>query len=221
MGKQRAPVIPIGDISDSVYARARELLARLSQVDPITYSHCLRVGQGALQLAKAAGLNPLEQKQAEFVGLLHDIGKIGIDREVLHKPARLTDAEYELVKRHPEISEQMLLPLQDLAFFQSIIPGIRGHHERVDGRGYPDGLADEEIPLFARLVLVVDTLDAMTVDRPYRKGLPLERVYSELSQHKGTQFDSQLVRIFLESHPHWQKTETDQETFERIIKATG
>jgi putative nucleotidyltransferase with HDIG domain len=172
--------------------------------DEATYQHCIRVSRNARLLAEAAGLNESEQKIVEFAGLFHDIGKIGVPDDILNKPAQLTDAEYAVMKSHPMLSVQILKPLTTVEFFQKIIPGVRHHHERFDGRGYPNGVSGELIPLASRLILVVDTFDAMTADRAYRKGLPWEVAYQELKDFAGKQFDPRLVEIFLKAHPRWQ-----------------
>ena len=207
-----------GDIPDYAYAEAESILATLKQADPSTYEHCLRVGRSAAQLAKAAGLSPFEQKIAEFAGLLHDVGKLGVDPAIVHKPGRLTELEYRAMMMHSLFSVKMISHLEGVPFFDQVISGVRSHHERIDGRGYPDKLGGESIPLTARIVLVVDTLDAMTEDRPYRKGLPVEEVYKELLKYAGTQFDSALVSIFLQSYRFWKEEPHTEETLHLIVK---
>lgn len=189
------------DIPDWTLEVANSLMEAVRQKDVETYFHCIRVSRGTRLLAKAAGLNEIDQKAAEFAGLFHDIGKIGIPDSILLKPARLTDEEYELMKNHPEMSVQLLKPLEGVEFFARMLPGIRHHHEWFDGRGYPHGLNGEDIPFESRLVLIADTYDAMTADRAYRKGRAPEVAYKELVDYSGRQFDPQLVKIFLDSHP--------------------
>jgi HD-GYP domain-containing protein (c-di-GMP phosphodiesterase class II) len=169
--------------------------------DPETYFHCVRVSRGARLLARAAGLDELSQRTVEFAALFHDIGKVGVPDGILQKPAKLTDEEFKAMMAHPELSAQILAPLTNVEFYCRLIPGVRHHHERFDGRGYPDGVQGEEIPLEARIILVADTFDAMTADRPYRKGLSAERAYQEIREFAGRQFDPRLAQIFLESHP--------------------
>lgn len=190
----------------------------LKIVDPLTFAHCCRVGEMARKLARDAGLSEYEQKLAEFAGLFHDIGKIGVPQEIISKPSKLTDEEYDLMKLHPQLSEEIIKPLSSEAFFADLLPGIRGHHERVDGRGYPDKKRGDEIPLIARIILVVDTCDAMSETRAYRKGLPIEVVYEELKRCAGTQFDSQLVQIFLQAHSLWKDQKPDQDTLHYLMK---
>lgn len=211
-----------GDVPDWAYETATALLQCLKTVDPVTYAHCVRVGELSRKLARDAGLNEYEQKLAEFAGLFHDIGKIGVSQNIIAKPGKLDPLELSLMKEHPVISEKIISPLQFNDFFKNILPGIRGHHERVDGQGYPDKLLGDEVPLVARVILVVDTYDAMSQTRAYRKGLPDDVVYTELLRCSGTQFDAQLVKTFLQAHPHWitggALGEPDQDTLHRTIK---
>ncbi|MDX9732265.1 MAG: HD domain-containing phosphohydrolase, partial [Bdellovibrionales bacterium] len=111
--------------------------------------------------------------------------------------------EYKVKQSHPVLSVEILKPLSRVEFFARTLPGIRHHHERFDGRGYPDGLKGEDIPLASRIILVVDTFDAMTWSRPYRKGLPAEVAYKELQDFAGRQFDPKFVEIFLRVHASW------------------
>ena len=206
-----------GDIPDWAYESVGSLLQSLKSVEPSTYQHCLRVGEYCRKLAKESGLNEYEQKVAEFSGLLHDIGKIGIDKDILLKPSRLDPKEIDIMKSHSVISEQIIMPLSAHPFFKQILPAVRGHHERIDGEGYPDKLAGEVIPLISRIILVVDTYDAMAENRVYRKGLPDDVIYSEIKRCQGTQFDPQIARTFLEAHPKWKIT-ADHETYNNIVK---
>ena len=205
-----------GDIPDWAYESVGSLLQALNTVEPSTYQHCLRVGEYSRKLALDLGLNEYEQKVAEFSGLLHDIGKIGIDKDILMKPGRLDPKELDIMKSHSVMSEQIIRPLTAHPFFKQILPAVRGHHERIDGEGYPDKLAGEAIPLISRLILVVDTYDAMGENRVYRKGLPEDVICSEIKRCTGTQFDPQIAKTFLEAHAKWSKT-TDQETKNFII----
>lgn len=207
-----------GDIPDWAYSCVLSILQTLKLSDSETYYHCLRVGEASRKIARDAGLNEYQQKLAEFAGLLHDVGKIGVDKTVIHKPSRLDEKEMEHMKMHPILSAQILDPFAHHDLFAQLQPAVRAHHERMDGEGYPDKKRGEEIPLLARLVLVADTVDAMTHNRPYRKGLPIEVVYKELQKYSGIQFDPQLVQIFLKSHAYWTPEEKDSETFHRISK---
>ncbi len=208
-----------GDIPAWAYGSVAAIMESLKKADVETYHHCLRVGEYSRLLAKYAGLSEYQQKVAEFSGILHDVGKIGVGAQIVHKPGKLTEDEYNKMKDHAEMSEDIVKPLAHSEFFRQVLPVVRGHHERLDGKGYPDKLCGEEIPVLSRVILVVDTLDAMGSDRAYRKGLPIEVIYKELQQYAGTQFDQALVKIFLESHKHWKNEKPDQQTQEQIRKA--
>lgn len=207
-----------GDIPDWSYDSVKSLLEALKAVEPSTYTHCLRVGEYSRKLAAAMGMNEFEQKVAEFAGILHDIGKIGIERNILLKPGKLDAHELDVMQSHSIISEQIIQPFTAHPFFKQILPAVRGHHERLDGEGYPDKLMGDEIPLISRVILVVDTYDAMSVDRIYRKGLNDEIIYAELKRCSGTQFEPELVRIFLSVHASWKNQKSDVETFHHIVR---
>ena len=175
---------------------ARSMLKSLQCKDDYTFGHSMRVAYYSLCLGREAGLNSEELYQLEMSALFHDIGKIGVPDSVLLKPARLDESEFQQMKRHPEMSAEILEgfePLQDVA------KNAKHHHERFDGRGYPDGLKGEDIPYFSRIILIGDTFDAMTSTRPYRKGLPYEVAFEELREFAGSQFDPQLVEYFVEA----------------------
>lgn len=193
---------------------AKAIMEAVRMKNAETFHHCVRVSRGARLLAIAAGLNVEEQRICEFAGLFHDIGKIGIPDHILGKPARLTPEEMTVIKNHPEMSVQILEPLARVDFFYRLIPGVRHHHEWYDGRGYPYGIKGDRIPLAARLVLVVDTYDAITADRVYRKGRSSEVAYRELQDWAGIQFDPFLVKTFLKAHPTWGAK--DQEVFRDV-----
>jgi putative nucleotidyltransferase with HDIG domain len=207
-----------GDIPDWSYDSVKSLMEALKAVEPSTYHHCLRVGEYSRKLALSMGLNEFEQKVAEFSGILHDIGKIGIDRSILLKPGKLDPHELDVIRSHSTMSEEIIKPFAEHPFFKQILPAVRGHHERLDGEGYPDKLMGEEIPLMSRIILVVDTYDAMSEDRVYRKGLPDDIIYAEIKRCSGSQFDPNLVKIFLQAHASWKKQQDDQQTLHQIIR---
>lgn len=208
-----------GDVPEWAYTAVASILTSLKIVDVETYHHCLRVGEYSRKLAKAAGLNQFQQKVAEFSGMLHDVGKMGISQAIIHKPGKLDDIEMAQMMEHPVLSAEIVQPLSEQhLFFKQVLPAVLHHHERLDGQGYPDKQIGDEIPLISRVILIVDTLDAMTMNRAYRQGLPIEKVYRELNRCKGSQFDIQLVHTFLDAHPHWSKEGIDQETQEKIVK---
>jgi len=193
------------DIPDSAFVTSREIMKDVNRKDPETFFHCVRVSQQARLLSEAAGLNEYESRVVEFAGLFHDAGKISVPDSILFKPAKLSEEEYRIMQSHPVQSAKLIEPLAAVHFFKDLLPGVLHHHERIDGLGYPFGLAGDEIPLAARIILVVDTFDAMTATRAYRKGLPAEVAFKELQDFAGRQFDAQLVKIFLEAYPHWSK----------------
>lgn len=207
-----------GDVPDWAYEAAQALMQSLKIVDPVTYAHCCRVGEMSRKLARDAGLNEYQQKLAEFAGLFHDIGKMGVSQDIIAKPGKLDPRELAIMKSHPVMSEDIVKSLAKHDFFAQILPGIRGHHERVDGTGYPDKILGDNIDILARVILVVDTYDAMSQTRAYRKGLPDHVVYEELIRCSGTQFDTQLVNVFLQAHPTWIGQPVDQETDHLLIK---
>ena len=170
------------------------LASAVDAKDPLTEHHCGRVADQALVLARLAGLDTDQVEAVGYGAVLHDVGKIGIAEAVLRKPGKLTDEERAEMQRHPIVGAEILSPLR---LGQIVGPIVRGHHERWDGAGYPDGLRGGEIPIGARLVAVVDAYDAMTHDRPYRTGLSEDEARSELVRHRGSQFDPDLVDLLL------------------------
>lgn len=164
--------------------------------DRYTRGHSERVARIGRLIAATLGLTKRECDQIYVSGLLHDIGKIGVADAVLNKNGRLTDDEFKAIQRHPEIGYHIVKPIVQLSF---TLPGIRHHHESVDGSGYPSGLKDAEIPLMARILAVADAYDAMTSNRPYRDGMPLEKAESILRDGAGTQWDANAVAAFFES----------------------
>jgi len=164
--------------------------------DAYTRGHSERVGVYASKIALEMGHKKEFIERVYIAGLLHDVGKIGVRDAVITKPDRLSAEEYEEIKQHPEIGAKILEPVDFLA---DVAPCVRHHHEWFDGsdRGYPSRLHGEKIPLPSRMILVADTVEAMTSDRPYRKALSLEAVFSELDKYSGSQFDPSCVRAFM------------------------
>jgi putative nucleotidyltransferase with HDIG domain len=162
--------------------------------DDYTGGHTARVTRYAEQLAKQMNLDSSELKWLRLGTPLHDIGKIGIDDSILRKPGALTPEEYKVMQTHTVKGAEILATIPDL---KPVIPVVRSHHERWDGRGYPDGLAGDAIPRLARIVAVADTFDAMTSDRPYRKGMPSAVAFAEVEKQSGKQFDPDCAAAFL------------------------
>ncbi len=161
--------------------------------DLYTWGHADRVTGYAADLAAAAGLPMHIREVIARAGPLHDVGKIGVPDAVLAKPGRLTDEEFALIKRHPEIGDEICRPLRSL---RRLRPAIRHHHERYDGAGYPDGLAGEAIPLEARVMAIADAYDAMASTRPYRAGMPPARARAIIAANEGPQWDPALASLF-------------------------
>lgn len=174
----------------------RALVAAVDAKDSYTRGHSERVGVYSSRIARELSCKNEFIERIYLAGLLHDIGKIGIPDAIITKPTKLDPEEYELMKRHPEIGAGIL---ESVSFLADIVPCVRHHHEWYDGsdRGYPDRLSGETIPFPSRIILVADTVEAMTSDRPYRKGLPLERVIQEIQKFSGTQFDPMAADAFL------------------------
>lgn len=173
----------------------RTMVNVLEHRDAYTAGHSQRVTEITLAVATGIGLPEEEIKTLRLAGLIHDLGKIGIDDHILRKPGRLDEEEYGIIKSHPEKGVQMIEPLD---FLKDTIPVILHHHERYDGSGYPSGLRGEEIPLGARIITIADTFDAMTSSRAYRSARSTGEATDELIRCKGTQFDAEIVGIFLD-----------------------
>ncbi len=171
----------------------KSLLAALKAHDAYTYRHSLRTVRLSLLLARACGLDQAELRMVCLGALLHDVGKVFVPAAVLHKPGRLTAAEWATVKRHPRAGAQLLLGVAAAAGALRI---VAEHHERWDGTGYPAGLVGAEIELKARIVAIGDAFDAMTSARAYRAALSSEAATAELVRCAGTQFDPQVVALF-------------------------
>ena len=166
--------------------------------DPYTSGHSLRVSTLARQIAKELGLHRLAVEHVGTAALLHDIGKIeAVYTDILGKPDKLTPEERAMIESHVTRGEQLLRDLSSVP--EEVIQGVRHHHEREDGKGYPDGLLGDEIPIGAKIIIVCDAVDAMLSDRPYRDALPLTTVLEQLHQHAGRQFDHRIVRALLRS----------------------
>ena len=175
-----------------------EMIMALAQAidakDHYTHGHSQRVAEYSAQLSLLLGDGPQQVKLIYYMGLLHDIGKIGIPVEIINKPGRLTDEEYAIIKSHSVIGAEVLRPIR---IRPELMIGARYHHERYDGRGYPDQLSGEAIPRAARIIAVVDAYDAMTSNRSYRQGLSPQRVREEIARNSGSQFDPEFAGIML------------------------
>ena len=171
------------------------LVSALEARDPYTQEHAGRIRETSMGLAVALQIPPEERRAVRLGAILHDVGKIGVSDSILRKPGPLTHGEWILMRAHPVIGENML---RGIDFLNAALPVVRHHHERWDGRGYPDGLEREEIPVGARIVAVCDAFDAMTSDRPYRPRMPLSAACEELERNAGTQFDPDCAHLLVD-----------------------
>jgi HD-GYP domain-containing protein (c-di-GMP phosphodiesterase class II) len=170
------------------------LTAAIDAKDRYTRGHSERVSHVSTQIARAIGLSAEDVETIRIAGLVHDVGKIGVPEAVLCKQGRLTDPEFDAIKRHPQIGYGIL---QDIRPLKGVLPGVLHHHERWDGKGYPSGLSGESIPLQARIIAIADTFDAMSSTRSYRPAMPRDKVLAELQRCAGTQFDPALIPAFM------------------------
>jgi HD-GYP domain-containing protein (c-di-GMP phosphodiesterase class II) len=168
---------------------ATALARAVDAKDAYTHSHCETVAELCAMIGHELGLDAAHLSRLRLAGLLHDVGKIGITDSILHKPGPLTAAEYEVMKTHPKLGHDIVVAAErhDEAHW------ILHHHERIDGAGYPDGLAGERIPLESRIILVADAFEAITADRPYRQHRTVDEAIAELRRAAGTQFDARCV----------------------------
>ena len=175
-----------------------EMIMALAQAidakDHYTHGHSQRVAEYSAQVSLLLGDAPQQVKLIYYMGLLHDIGKIGIPVEIINKPGKLTEEEYALIKSHSAIGAEVLKPIR---IRPELMIGARYHHERFDGLGYPDKLAGKDIPRAARIIAVVDAYDAMTSNRSYRRGMTPMKVYEEIARNSGSQFDPEFADIML------------------------
>ncbi len=186
------------------------LMQCVEEKDAYTYGHSIRVMEYTLLIARGAKLKESDLRNIELAAMFHDLGKMGIPDCVLLKADSLDFQEEKTIQAHPNKSAAIV---SHIDAFKNVVDGIRHHHERMDGRGYPEKLKGKEIPLYSRIILVADTFDAMTSTRPYRKALPIETAYAELEKYSGSQFDPEFVEIFLNEHkkltlhehPEWLK----------------
>ncbi|PWK15882.1 HD-GYP domain-containing protein [Tumebacillus permanentifrigoris] len=206
------------------HANQQVLLAFASSLekrDPYTAGHSERVAQYAVYIAEELGMSTAELKVIHLGGLLHDIGKIGIPDHVLNKPDRLTVDEYDIMKQHPVIGEELLRGVYTASQLlndserERMLEIVLSHHERPDGRGYPFGLIEEQIPLFAKITAVADAYDAMTSNRAYRNAMSKDQAARILDEGKGTQFWTPAVDAFLRVLEH-QQLEPDVDTLREV-----
>lgn len=170
------------------------IMKSLYEKNPREELHSQRVSKYCTKIGQAMNLSKDKINSLTVAAILHDIGKIAIDDQILDKPGKLTDKEYEMIKKHPEIGYRILSASKQYA---EISNDILHHHERMDGKGYPSGIKGEDIPLNARIISVADAYDAMVFSRPYRASLTKEEAIKELKDNAGTQFDPMIVKAFI------------------------
>ena len=188
------------DLKELFIGSLKSLTSSIDAKDKYTHGHSERVAFISRWIAeKLSEREKLDEEQIHMVylaGLLHDIGKIGIEEGVLRKTGKLTDQEYDRIKQHPSIGAGILHEIKQM---RDVIPGVLSHHERIDGRGYPEGLSGEQIPLTGKIVGLADSFDAMTSKRTYRDAMTVENALEEIEKGLGTQFDEKIGRVFLDS----------------------
>ncbi|MFQ5586060.1 MAG: HD domain-containing phosphohydrolase [Thermodesulfobacteriota bacterium] len=184
------------ELRETFFTTAGALADAIEKRDPYTGGHTKRVLKYSTAIANYLNLQPREMETLKLSAVLHDIGKIGVEDKILKKTDKLSDEEMMVMNMHPKLGAEIVDHIRQL---KDVIPAMLYHHERVDGKGYPDGLREEGIPLTARIIAVADTYDAMTTSRPYRKGLPPEIAIDEIKREVGTQFDGEVVAAFVRS----------------------
>ena len=185
------------ELKDTFITTAEVLAETIDLRDPYTGGHTKRVKNYSLAIGRELGLPHEVLDRLQISAILHDIGKIGIRDDILMKEGRLNQDEFEKMQMHPRFGAELLNHVKQL---KDIAPGVRGHHEKYDGSGYPDKLAGKDIPLFARIITVADTVDAMMTNRPYRNALTMQDVMKELYKYTGTQFDGEIVAAFIKAY---------------------
>ncbi len=196
-------------LENSYLETVTALAAAMEAKDHYTAEHADMLATMAVSVGRRLGLDESELRDLQFASVLHDIGKIGIPGHILNKPDKLTDDEFRVMAEHTLIGERIISTIEYLSPIASV---IRSAHERWDGRGYPDGLAGDEIPRAARILFVCDAFHAMTSDRPYRRAMPAEDALRELARNAGTQFDPEVVEAFLEVWPHFEESDVRPRT---------
>jgi putative nucleotidyltransferase with HDIG domain len=185
------------ELEEMFFQTAESLADAIEKRDPYTGGHTQRVTSYSLATARHLQLKSWDKRCLKIAAVLHDVGKIGIEDEILRKPEPLSPEEYNTIKLHTKMGAEILDHIRQL---KDIIPGVRYHHEQTNGKGYPEGLKGEETPIIAKIVAVADTYDAMTTDRPYRKALTKETAIEELKRCSGVQFDSKVVDAFVKAY---------------------
>lgn len=185
------------ELKDAFYGTAEALAETIEIRDPYTVGHTRRVMNYCLMIGKSIGLSKKELEDLRLAAILHDVGKIGMRDDVLLKNGRLNRDEFEKMVMHAKYGAEILSHVKQL---KDVVPGIRSHHERIDGKGYPDNLKDKDIPVIAKIIAVADTFDAMTTNRPFRKAMSRESAFKKLRNNAGTQLDKDIVDTFINAY---------------------
>jgi len=175
----------------------RTLVSAIDAADPFTRGHAERISEMSLKIGRRLNMTEDQLEELEYAALIHDIGRAAIYYDVLLKPGRLDDDEKALMQTHPKVGYDII---RNLKFMQGAAEIVHAHHEQPDGKGYPRGLSGEQIPVGSRIIMAAATYDAMTQDRPYRRGLSAEAAIEELEAKSGTQFFPDIVKIMIELH---------------------
>jgi putative nucleotidyltransferase with HDIG domain len=183
------------ELQKSYFETIRALVNAIEAKDKYTKGHSEKVTQIALLIAEKLGLTDRDKNILKHAAILHDIGKIGIDLHILQKKGTLTPEERAAIEEHPLIGEHILEPIE---FLKEVREIIHQHHERIDGRGYPNGVKGNNLSLLSKILTIADAYEAMSSDRPYRKAMNKDDIIIELNTHKGTQFDSNLVDVLVD-----------------------
>ena len=199
-------------LEDAYSSTIAALIKAIEAKDPYTRGHSERVSNLCVEISRALNLPEDQVESLGRIAALHDIGKIGIPKRILTKPHKLTEEEFKQIKEHPRIGARIL---RDVGFLKNLIPAVYYHHEKIDGTGYSSGLSGNNIPLFARVISIADSYDAMTSDRAYRQALPKKEVVNQLLDHSGTQFDSKIVSALLQVIGENSKERTERPAFSR------
>jgi len=185
------------ELEEMFFQTAESMAEAIEKRDPCTGGHTKRVTSYCATVARHLRLQPEARKWLRIAATLHDVGKLGVEDQILRKPARLSPEEYAKIKGHSAMGAGILQHIRKL---REIIPSVKYHHEQIDGGGYPEGLKGEAMPVMAKIVAVADAYDAMTTDRPYRKAMSKEAAIEELQRCAGTQLDGGVVNAFLEAY---------------------
>jgi putative nucleotidyltransferase with HDIG domain len=205
------------DTREAHMASIAVLATTLEADEPYTHGHSYRVSQYALLIGRAMGLPPTDLEALEYGGLLHDIGKIAVTNDIICKPGKLTDDEFNTLAEHPAIGARIV---EQIKYYPQTVDLVRHHHERPDGKGYPDGLKGAEISLNASIMNVCDAFDAMTSDRSYRRALPISKAIQELITYRGTQFNADVVDIVVSLYERGEFNILPDSDVERVIRET-